>query len=312
MTMRGAPLFHFALLGFGLFIVSRWLGFGSGDDDTRIVVTQSQVAALVHAYEASHGVEASDAAREELIERFADEEMLLREARRGGISSNNRAVDHRLRQIMAFVAEEEHSDEALVQQGKALGFDARDAVIRNILTHNMRLLLGREGEQEPTDDEVGAYYERERDRFARPPRLTGWHVFFSKEARGAAAVADARAAREKLATQDLAPEEAVDLGDASARGPRFQGQLAHQLASRFGQGFSEVAHRVASGEWSAPVETPFGVHLVLVERRTRPQAPPLSEIRGRVIAAYQSRRRQARFATAMEDLRGRYEVVVDN
>ena len=311
------PLVHFVLLGLGLFVADRWF-FPSSEteqaeraQDARIVISRSQVAALVSQYESTSTVAATDPVRAELIERFAEEEMLYRESHKWGLTSNNQAIDLRLRQKMAFVSDEELSDEELERQAKALGWDSDDVVIRNMLAHNMRLLLSRKGEQEPSDEEIEAYYESERVRFARPARLTGWHVFFSKDLRQAAAHPAARAAKAMLHRDAREPEKAVELGDASPSGARFSGQLARQLASRFGPEFAEVAESLPKGQWSDPVETPFGVHLVLVQERTPPHAPRLAEIRDRVTAAYESTRRQRRLAAAMRELRTRYEVVVE-
>ena len=222
---------------------------------------------------------ATDDVRAELTQRFAEEEMLYREAQRWGLTENNEAIDLRLRQKMAFVSDEEHSDEELERQAEALGMDSDDAVIRNMLVHNMRLLLSTKGEREPTDAEIEAYYERERSRFARPARITGWHVFFSKDLRQSSVMAAARAAKAELDAEALEPEQAVGLGDVFPSGAHFKGQLARQLASRFGEGFATVAESLPEGQWSDPVETPFGAHLLLVQERTRPQAPPLAEIR---------------------------------
>jgi peptidyl-prolyl cis-trans isomerase C len=94
----------------------------------------------------------------------------------------------------------------------------------------------------------------------------------------------------------------------SPSGANFKGQLAQQLASRFGVDFAKTAERLPEGQWSDPIETPFGAHLLLVQERTQPQTPPLSEIRERVAAAYQSSQRQERLDAAMEELRARYEV----
>jgi parvulin-like peptidyl-prolyl isomerase len=311
------PLLHFALLGLALFVAARWLS--SGDETeaaeqarmARIVISRSQVSALVRQYESTSGVAATDAVRAELIDRFAEEEMLCREAHRWGLTSNNQAIDVRLRQKMAFVSDEDLSDEELERQARELGLDADDAVIRSMLVHNMRLLLARKDEQDPAAEDVETYYESERARFARPARLTGWQVFFSKDRRHSEAHAAARAARATLDTEALEPEMAVELGDVSSSGAHFKGQLAHQLASRFGPEFARVAESLPEGQWSEPVETPLGVHLLLVQERTQPQAPPLAEIRARVTSAYQTTQRQKRLAAAMEELRTHYEVVVE-
>ena len=312
-----SPLVHFALIGLVLLVGARWLSPSERTvetaraPDTRIVISQSRVAALVSQHEATSGVAATDEARAELVGRFAEEEMLYRESRRWGLAENNPAVDFRLRQNMAFVSGEQLSDDDLVRQGKELGMDSHDAVIRNMLVQSMRLLLARVGEQEPTEEEIEAYYESERARFARPARLTGWHVFFSKDLRASVANEAARAAKAKLDAEAMKTEEAVELGDIFPSGAHFKGQLPRQLAARFGQELAKVAENLPEGQWSDPVETPFGVHLVFVETRTKPQVPPLSEIRPRVAAAYRSTQRQLRLAAAMEELRARYEVVVE-
>ncbi len=266
---------------------------------------------MVSQYEATSGTVATDDVRAELIQRFAEEEILCREAQRWGLTENNQAIDLRLRQKMAFVSDEEHSDEELERQAKALGMDSDDAVIRNMLVHNMRLLLSTKGEQEPTDAEVEAYYERERSRFARPARITGWHVFFSKDLRHSSAMAAARAAKAELDAEALELQQAVGLGDVSPAGAQFEGKLARQLASRFGGEFAKTAESLPEGQWSGPIETPFGAHLLLVQERTQPHTPPLAEIRARVTAVYKSSQRQERLATAMEELRARYDVVVE-
>ena len=306
-----SPIVHFALLGLVLFVGARWLFPSEPTErvpDTRIVISESRVAALVSQYEATSGMVATDDFRAELIQRFAEEEMLCREAHRWGLTENNQAIDLRLRQKMAFVSDGEQSDEELERQAKALGLGSDDAVIRSMLVHNMRLLLSTRGERKPTDEEVEAYYERERSRFARPARMTGWHVFFSKDLRQSSAMAAARAAKTEIDAEALEPEQAVELGDVSPSGADFKGQLAQQLASRFGAEFAKAAERLPEEQWSDPIETPFGAHLLLVQERTQPQTPPLSEIRARVAAAYQSSQRQVRLDAAMEELGARYEV----
>jgi len=309
-----SPIVHFAILGLGLFVGAHWFfpeELAERVPNTRIVVSQSRVAALMSQYEARTGTVATDGARSELVQRFAEEEMLCREAQRWGLTDNNQAVDLRLRQKMAFISDEEHSDEELERQAKALGLDSDDAVIRNMLVHNMRLLLSTRGEREPTDDEVEAFYERERSRFAQPVRITGWHVFFAQDLRQSSVTAAAHAAKGEIEAESLGPEDAVELGDASPAGAHFKGKLTRQLASLFGKEFAKAAESLPEGRWSDPIETPFGTHLLLIEERTDPETPPLSEIRARVAAVYKSSQRQERLATAMEELRARYEVVVE-
>lgn len=48
-----------------------------------------------------------------------------------------------------------------------------------------------------------------------------------------------------------------------------------------------------------------------LSKRAPPEVPPLEEIRARVAAVYQSSQREKRLAAAMDELRARYEVVVE-
>lgn len=310
---RWAPL-HFALLGFVLFAGSRWLapdGAGGATADTRIVVTRDQVDRWLRQYEAVTGEAAGDAVRDGFIARHVEEEMLCREARAWGLAAGNQAIDLRLRQKMAFVADTDTAGEDLVAQAEALGLDADDAVIRNMLAHNMRLLLARTGEQEPTDAEVEAFYAANRGRFAAPPRYSGRQVRFATDRRGAEALAAAQALRRRIEAEGLGADAVAGLGDGGLLEERFRGLQRHQLAARFGEAFAAAVEAQAPGGWTEPVTTPFGVHLVYVEARSEPEVPPLAAIRARVAAVYRTELREARLAAALETLRARYEVVVE-
>lgn len=307
-------LAHFALIGLALFAGSRWIApeYASGGvRDARIIVSRAQVDAWSRQYETVSGKPATDDVRGAFIDRYVEDEMLYRESKIWGLAAGNQAIDLRLRQKMAFVSDADMSDDQLLEEAEALGLDADDAVIRNMLAHNMRLLLSRTGEHEPTEAEVEAFYAAEGSRFASPVRFTGRQIYFSRDARGASAVADARAAGRRIDAERLDVDAAAKLGDPGPFEDRFRGQIAHQLGSRFGESFAAAVGKLPVGEWSEPVETPFGAHLVFVESRTPPQVPPLGEIRPRVAAVYTSSQRDRRLAAAMDDLRARYQVVVE-
>ncbi len=308
-------LVHFALLGFALFLGSRWLWpetAGGGLRDARIVITQDQVDVWLRRYEATSGKPADDGVRQALIRQHADDEMLYRESRVWGLAEGNQAIDLRMRQKMAFVADADMAEGDLMEQAVALGLDADDAVIRNMLTHNMRLLLARNGERNPTDADVEAFYASHGERFASPLRYSGWQVYFSREARSQSALAEARAAKEKIEAAAMSPEDAAPLGDVSPFGPRFRGQQVHQIEARFGEDFARAVESVPVRQWSDPVTSPFGVHLVYVDVRDEPQVPPLDQIRRRVEAAWMANEREKRLVAAMDELREIYDVVVES
>ncbi len=307
-------LLHFALLGLLLFVGSRWLGLGPDEAalrDARIVISRAQLEAWERRYEETSGKPVDDAVRQALIRQYADDEMLYREARVWGLAEGNQAIDLRLRQKMAFVADADMADGDLLAEAVALGLDGDDAVIRNMLTHNMRLLLARSGEQPPTEAEIEALYAAEPQAFAGALRFTGWQIFFAREGDSAAMPERAQSVRRRILAEQLEPASAVRLGDTGPLPAQFRGQQVHQLVSRFGEDFARVVQNLNPGTWSEPVTTPFGVHLIQLERRHEPVTPPLSQIRERVAAVLQARAREQRLTQAMHELRRLYEVVVE-
>ena len=82
------------------------------------------------------------------------------------------------------------------------------------------------------------------------------------------------------------------------------------VAHRFGQEFAEGVGTLGPGEWSGPIESPYGVHLVRVESRTEKRVPPLAEVREAVLRDWQNARSDAALEASYQALRARYQVVI--
>jgi parvulin-like peptidyl-prolyl isomerase len=83
------------------------------------------------------------------------------------------------------------------------------------------------------------------------------------------------------------------------------------VAARFGTSFADAVLALPEGEWSDPIPSPFGLHLVRVERHAPERIPALEEVRDRVTLAWRRELRDAHLAQALAALRARYEVVVE-
>src|SRR5665811_1056532 len=68
--------------------------------------------------------------------------------------------------------------------------------------------------REPTLEELGTWYDANRDQFASPPRVSFRHLYFSPDRRGAHARDDAAAAMTNLAGQPEDSNLAATLTDA--------------------------------------------------------------------------------------------------
>ena len=79
-------------------------------------------------------------------------------------------------------------------------------------------------------------------------------------------------------------------------------------------GESDMSQRLFEapiGQWSGPLRSGYGWHLVYITNRRPPQQPSLEEVRERVLADYLTERRAAMNAGNFRKLRDRYTIVAD-
>lgn len=260
------PLLHFLVIGLLLFVVDalRAAPVAEAEGEPPILVSADFVRS-VEAELARTGTASAEAVRS-AIDRYVEEEALVREARR-------------------------------------LGLDQGDLVVRRRLVQKMEFLLGdRAVAEEPTEAELQAWLAAHEDRYRQPPRVSFQHVWFSRDKRGDQAEADARAA---LASG--APEGA---GDPFLLGAAFERQSQIDVARRLGATFATRIFTAPTGEWTGPLPSSYGQHLVRVTAVEPGRAATLAEVRNRVLGDLREERRAAAEREARRALRERYQVVV--
>ena len=89
-------------------------------------------------------------------------------------------------------------------------------------------------------------------------------------------------------------------------------ETRQQIGARFGNEFADAVFALPEARWSDPLASPFGLHLVWVERHAPERIPALEEVRDRVILSWRHEQREAHLAQALAALRARYDVVVED
>lgn len=309
---------HFVLIGGLLFAGEAALRGDEprlADERPRVEVTDRRVRALVAQHERRVGRSADPETVRALVDRFVEEEILYREALRRGLATDNPAVVVRLRQKLEFLDEghgAEMGDETVLREAAALGLADEDVVLRNMFVRNMRLLMGREADRPPTETELEDHLQRNADDFRTQARV-GWrHVLVANTDRGEARPSVANVLLERLRSEGLPPEQTAELGDPFAGGRAFRGMTRRQIGTRFGIEFADAVFTLPEGGWSDPIVSPFGLHLVWVERHAAERVPRLEEVRERVILSWRREQREAHVSQAVAALRESYDVVVEN
>lgn len=294
------PLLHFLLLGALLHALQPLVARAIEARAPRaaIVVRGEDVETLRRDWLRDTGRPAGDAELRASLNHWLDQEVLVREAQRLGLDTRDAVVRERLLANLRFAFADEHGDaDQLLQQARALHMEQRDPVVRRRLVQLMEqriktgVALG--------EDEIRAYVARHPERYAQPQRLDFEQRFFSRDRRGARAAGDAAVAL---------TAGAVEAGDAFLLGNAFERQTPADIARLFGEDFAQALLAAAPGRWSGPIASPYGWHLVRVQRVAAAQPADWARVRGPAQYALLAEREEQALRDALQRLRADYPV----
>jgi len=87
---------------------------------------------------------------------------------------------------------------------------------------------------------------------------------------------------------------------------------AHDLIARdFGAGFAGQVETAPLGQWSGPIASSFGMHLVRVTARSPAVLPKLDSVRQIVAREWENDRRASARSDSYQKLRSNYTVVIE-
>lgn len=260
------PLLHFVLIGAALFLINGQKAGEKPLQRNEIVITEGDIDQLLVAWQAQGMPSPSPAAIRGMVEAKIREEVLYREAIAMGLDQDDIIVKRRLAQKMDFLAE--------------------DLSALN----------------EPTTEELRAWFEAHREDFARPPRISFRHAYYSFDTPG------------RNAHDAAAQEVASPAGPQNADRFMFQNSYAErtetELRTTFGPVFARDVFTLEPGRWAGPVESGYGWHAVFVERKTPPTVPAFDEVENEVKAAFLEARRAEFRQEAYRVMREKYDIVL--
>ncbi|MEE9180616.1 MAG: peptidylprolyl isomerase [Vicinamibacteria bacterium] len=268
------PLAHFVLLGAGLFAWSALWG-QPGTRNERIVVTEAHVSRLIEIFGRTWQRPPTERELQGLVDEHIKEEILYREALAMGLDRDDTIIRRRLRQKMEFLYE--------------------DLAAQN----------------DPADEELEAYLAEHVERFRIEGPLSFAHVYISIDRRGDKAIDDAKALLARLNRDPEASGDVASLGDRLPLPSGYESTTASDIAKMFGRAFAERVSGLPIGEWSGPVESGYGLHLVRVSERSEDRLPELAEVREAVTRDWRVREREQTNDELFRQLREKYHVVVE-
>jgi parvulin-like peptidyl-prolyl isomerase len=268
------PLLHFLVIGTALFLLYDAVNGGRSDAPRQIVISEARIEALAGNFTSVWMRPPTVAELKGLVDDYVAEEVYYREAVAMGFDKEDTVIRRRLRQKMEFISE-----------------DVANSV-------------------EPDDAELQEFLAQNAEKFVRPAVLSFQQVYLSVERRGDSVRADAeRLLAEVQAGRSAAT--AVEAGDSTLLPATMEAASAQAIANAFGEDFARQVDEAPVGQWSGPIESSFGVHLVRVDQRVAAEAPTLGEIRPIVLREWQAEQRHRQNESFLAALRDKYEVRVE-
>jgi len=206
-------------------------------------------------------------------------------------------------------------NEVLFREAMALNLDKNDQIIRRRLIQKMDYLAqGFYDETQPlTEDDLRAYYAEHRQAYKKSAETTFTHVFVSSQNRSVdAAKITADKLLAELNAEQVPFEKASRYGERFLYNRNYVNREDDEIGSHFGKPFQEQLFAYSIGEaWQGPVPSNYGWHLVLLVKNNAAYIPEFEEVSSGVFADAQRLQQSDTKRLAIKKLLAKYQIVTD-
>ncbi|SFM21585.1 peptidylprolyl isomerase [Marinobacter zhejiangensis] len=194
-------------------------------------------------------------------------------------------------------------EEILFREGMAMGLAENDPIVRRRVSQKMTYLAETALPAEPTDSQLRLWLDNHPDDYLIQPRYSFRQVFLNPDHydEPLTEVAD------KLLPRLKSGEGGIT-GDSRLLPQTFDGVTAYEVQRRFGDAFQSNLGLLPVGEWSGPVVSGLGAHLVLLTAHSPARPAVLAEVRQAVARDWLNAQAKQVQQQLYESLRGRYSV----
>ena len=268
------PLVHFLALALVVFALYGLINRSEAEKPDRIVITGPKIEQIASLFAKAWQRPPTAAELKDLIDDYVKEEILVREAFALGIDKDDTVIRRRLRLKMEFLSDAES-----------------DALL-------------------PTDPELAAYLKANPAKFEIDPMIAFRQIYLNPQRRGGTLDQDAATILEVLHS-DVRPDPST-LGDSTLLPSELPVTSKSSIGHIFGREFADALRSATPGQWSGPIKSAFGFHIVRVSEYKTGRTPALDEVRDAVAREWTNEKRKARQDARFNELLKRYQVVIES
>jgi len=198
-----------------------------------------------------------------------------------------------------------------VREAMVAGLDRDDTIVRRRLRQKLEFLVEDvAGAAAPTEQELQAWLNEHADAFRIEPQVAFRQVYINRDRRRASAEADAGKILARV--RAAGPAARIDeLGDPIMLPQEIELAPRCEVARTFGSEFAERIQSIATETWTGPIESGYGLHLVMVRERVEGSLPNLAVMRPAVEREFLADRRTRQVTAMYERLLQKYMVIVE-
>lgn len=194
-------------------------------------------------------------------------------------------------------------DEVYYREALKLGLDVNDQVIRRRLRQKLEFFATESAVQElPSQEVLKAWFGENAQRYEAPPTYTFEQVYFAE--------LDAGRMEEVAAKleEGVLPSE---VGDTIALPQQMDAATSNAVTRVFGEKFTDALASLPVNEWSGPVESGLGHHLVRLSASTPSRPVAFTEVRRQVERDWLGEERVKAEEAAYAAMSAQYEIEIE-
>jgi hypothetical protein len=315
MRILASPALHFIIVGALIFAAVLFSqGAFSARERARIVIPNYRIALARAEFENTLGRPPTAEENRNIVDTIVDREVLYRYALDLGLHKQ-KVVEERLSQIARFVEENPHEPKSKAERALDaldLGLHEGDLVVRRILVDGARRLIRAPVLMRlPSDEMLEAYLRENGEKFMIPGKTRITHVTVNELKYGKDTGKHANELLSKIKSENLSPEEATALEPKAFIESVLPPLPDKEIERKFGYRFTNELQDAPVGEWSGPIPSRYGVHLVYIHERTEPYVPPLKNIRKKVKGRLLHKLAAEWLDLRLEQLKQEYDIVIE-
>ncbi len=267
------PLVHFLALGTVLFGIGILRGDSAEPSTNRITITPGVTERLMEGFRRTWQRPPTEAEFRGLVEDYIKEEVLYREALEMGLDRDDQIIRRRMRQKLEFLTAD---------------------LVESI---------------EPSEEELQAHLDANPDLYRQEATVSFAQVYIRVQRNAEQDRARALSILEELKTNPNADPE--QMGDPFMYPATHRDLRERELLGVFGEEFTAQVVELPAGEWSGPVTSAFGLHLVRLDALDLGRLSELHEVRDAVYRDLVSERTRAAEQSFFDGLLSQYTVTME-